>query len=53
MKIEIEIDDLVGYQFKSDENKVDGCCYRYIHGKIDALMVRRYHRSMCVCGSCY
>lgn len=22
MKIEIEIDDLVGYQFKSDENKV-------------------------------
>lgn len=22
MRIEIEIDDLVGYQFKSDENKV-------------------------------
>lgn len=22
MKIEIEIDDLIGYQFKSDENKV-------------------------------
>ena len=22
MKIDIEIDDLVGYQFKSDENKV-------------------------------